>query len=96
MYKCSECEEVFETPKEDRFFLEYQGRLVSASEHSCPNCGHDVYEKLIECEYCGEFYDPKQSEISECCNECYWGAMETVNKAFDELSDLELLVKDNL
>lgn len=71
MYKCCECETIFETPEtweEDRG--EFWGVRCSETVCGCPHCRAD-YEEVFECEECGEWFfeDELEDGLCEKCRE---------------------------
>lgn len=69
MYKCTECETVFEEPKtwkESRG--EFWGIPCSETMCGCPECG-EHFEEAIKCKRCGEwFFEEELNDgLCECC-----------------------------
>ena len=71
MYKCIECEAVFDEPKtweEDRG--EFWGFPCSETVSGCPECRGD-YREAFECQRCGEwcFAEEYEDGLCECCQD---------------------------
>ena len=69
MYKCIECEAIFEDPEtweEDRG--EYWGVPCTETVSGCPKC-RGGFEEAVECKRCGNvhFADELDDGLCECC-----------------------------
>ena len=74
MYKCLDCKEVFEEPKEyseDRTPYGGSGEII---EHytACPYCG-GAYKEAFVCEKCGEYFTKDELNYDGLCDDCVEG-----------------------
>lgn len=65
MLICCECGKLFEEP---RFIHGVYDCEKSQSE--CPFCG-GTYEEAEQCNVCGEFKNPENMVVHNCCEDCY-------------------------
>ena len=86
MYKCYECDLVFDNPKWRKARLDSQ---VSGSEYTwpvCPHCGEEVVE-VFECPHCGETASETEGEF---CEKCKDELSVKLYKFFSEMTEDEL------
>lgn len=70
MYKCFDCGETFEEPKEYCETVPYGCQDVVEKKHlGCPSCGGD-FDESKECEYCGKHFLEEESRSDVICNDC--------------------------
>lgn len=82
MYKCLDCGEVFDTPKQGSDFkTEYFGKTVTHYISVCPNCGSDELDTAERCELCGEWH----SGSLDYCAECEDIIHEYIDPVIDEI-----------
>jgi hypothetical protein len=67
-YKCEDCDCVFETAEERRYYTRYEGELDPPSYH-CPECGSSFFSPAERCEICGEWHYTEEMDGS-VCNHC--------------------------
>jgi hypothetical protein len=74
MYKCIDCDYIFDTPEtqsEDYGYYTELGYRSAKQEFSvCPNCGSDCFREAYECEGCGDWF-LKDEMIDDYCCDCY-------------------------
>lgn len=62
MYRCEECDAIFETP------YEYEEPDVGYKAEWCPYCHCDAIEEVKECKLCGEYH--YHLNIDGFCDDC--------------------------
>lgn len=68
MYRCEDCDAVFETAIMKRHF-ERSGEELDPPTHHCPYCMSEFFAELEECELCGEMKDTHEV-YNGLCSEC--------------------------
>ena len=67
MYRCDECETLFEEPV-------MVTRESTVPYGRCPNCGSDDYEQVVKCDICGNWTGEggyRQISGTVFCDECF-------------------------
>lgn len=56
MYKCEDCEALFETPIEKRY-INRSGEELDPPTYRCPHCKSEFFYAAEQCEICEEYKD---------------------------------------
>ena len=90
MYKCKQCERLFDTPETVaiRTGVFSEGRAEEFEVGICPNCGSETYENVYPCECCGEYTE------DDFCDDCIEDMACCLTEAFISFKELHRDVKD--
>lgn len=67
MFKCYECGATFSEPESYQERVgEYFGTPAYVDRCCCPNCRHDEYEEVHQCEICGEWFFDEELDDGIC------------------------------
>lgn len=79
MYKCNECKEFFEEPKEiyaDVFYGDYDvTRPCNTKISVCPYCENTGFEEVFKCEHCERYFTKFELEDYNdelLCEDCLY------------------------
>lgn len=82
MYKCNECKEFFEEPKEiyaDVFYGDYDvTRPCNTKISVCPYCENTGFEEVFKCEHCERYFTKFELEDYNdklICENCLYDEM---------------------
>ena len=80
MYKCIDCDYIFDTPEtqsEDYGYYTELGYRSAKQEFSvCPNCGSGCFATAVLCCECGEYFFEEELVDNCLCEDCYKGEEE--------------------
>ena len=90
MYKCNECEKVFDEPRnESETMGEYCGVPAIEYRKVCPCCGGGNFEEAVICKVCGEYYTESEIHYNDVCENCIKETLKRFNDLiennFDEI-----------
>ena len=90
MYKCKQCERLFDTPEfvKERTGVFSEGRAEEIEVGICPNCGSETYENVYPCEICGEYTE------DDFCEDCIEDMEGCLTEAFEDFRSRHGNVKD--
>lgn len=87
MYRCNNCDELFDIPKMVTETVGMIGLQPATSSYiACPHCGVDMdYEEVEKCELCGEYYEELEDGFCKSCiAETKKKFLQVINEEFDE------------
>lgn len=72
--RCIKCKEIF---AETELITDYiNGGDIGEPHNTCPHCGYDDYEYIVQCLYCGKYFGEDETRYlhgymgSEICEDC--------------------------